>query len=62
MQLDRRFIGAFNFFIVQWFCYRVAWTEDDTGIILGWGMLGPVAPLTGWVSGPWPKYRWLGKR
>lgn len=52
-------LGFINRVLFQWmFCrvYRVVTEQNRT---LGWGILFPVAPLTGWGGPYWPKPRWF---
>jgi hypothetical protein len=45
-----------NLIVLQWTCWRLCRFVDDAGKTTGWGILGPVAPLSGW-RGP---FRWFG--
>ena len=66
---DRRFlsltwVGWLNFLLVQWLCVRIAGRIDHSGKFAGWGLRGPVLPLSGWWGDYLPRRpRWLmGKR
>lgn len=48
-------LALLNFLVLQWLCIRLAYVKDDEGATIGWGLLGFVAPLTGW----WSDYVWL---
>jgi hypothetical protein len=40
-------LGYLNFILLQWFCFRVSVKiENDKRV--GWGIVGPCLPLTGW--------------
>lgn len=43
-------LKALNIFVLQWFFVRLARIIDDDMKQVGWGLLGPVLPLTGWRS------------
>ena len=45
-------LGLFNFFVLQWFGFRLA---KKVGARTTWHMLRWVWPLTGW----WGRYRWI---
>lgn len=45
-------LGVFNFWVIQWFFFRVCYREEPK---LQWGILFPVLPLTGWWSAYIPK-------
>jgi hypothetical protein len=47
-------LGTFNFLVLQWFWVRLADIQRD-GKHVGWGLLGLVAPMTGWTYWPRPK-------
>ncbi len=52
----KTWIGALNFFVLQWACFRLAQRIDiETGKRIGWMWMGPVLPLSGW----WNDYVWL---
>jgi len=58
--LGRSWLGALNYYVLQWTCYRLARHVDDGGKTVSWSFLGPVAPRSGWgTNNP---YRWLKKR
>jgi hypothetical protein len=50
-------VGAFNFFIGQWFWARLARANNKT-----WGIVYPVVPLTGWQLPILPKIRFVPRR
>lgn len=49
-------LGFFNKFVVQWFGIRVFKVVEADKEVSAWGVMGPIAPLTGWNKGPWPNY------
>lgn len=57
--LGRSWLGALNYYLLQWSCFRLARSVVE-GKTVGWSVIGPVAPLSGWGEGN--PYRWLGKR
>lgn len=67
MTPDRRWllwIGRLNFWLFQWFGfrvfgeYKVANLESDDARRVGWGVLFPVLPLTGWDFFGWRTRFW----
>jgi hypothetical protein len=51
-------LKALNFFVLQWFFFRLARMIDEEGRTIRYLILGPVLPLTGW----WSCYIWLKRR
>lgn len=47
-----RWLGLFNFLVMQWYFCRVARFYDDVGQPIGYGLVGPVLPMTGWAYVP----------
>jgi len=49
------YIGWLNIILVQFLFIRIFWTEETEGQnknkIVGYGILFPVIPLTGWIVG-----------
>ena len=45
-------VGALNFLVLQWFCFRIARTMligvHGRQRQIGWKWVGPVLPLSGW--------------
>jgi hypothetical protein len=46
--LGNSWVGWLNIIILQWFFVRLFYQLKDNGEILGYGLLLPVVPLTGW--------------
>ena len=64
-------LGLLNFFVLQWFGVRLAKLSIDEPWFkgVGWGLLFPVCPLTGWWTEFWPRdpklidlHRWNTER
>lgn len=57
--LGHSWLGALNYFILQWFFVRLACTvKHGQDEIIAWQILVPVLPLSGW-SGHftvWPRF------
>lgn len=54
----RTAVGTLNFLLLQWFGVRVARVIcADTGRLLGFRILGPIVPLTGWWGPYFPRQR-----
>lgn len=47
-----------NFYLLQWFFFRLYYIETASGVVEEWGGLGFPVPLTGW----WSSYVYLGGR
>lgn len=49
-------LGWLNFVVAQWLFVRLA-RQTENGVTVGWVLLVPVIPLTGWLSDYRPKRR-----
>jgi len=45
-----------NFLFFQWFFIRLFKNVENDGTVLGWGFMGVILPLTGWLFLPWERF------
>jgi len=48
--LGDTWVGWLNLLVVQWLFFRIYWNTEPDGEVLGWGILGPVLPVSGWFG------------
>jgi len=45
-----KWLGRVNFYLCQWFFFRITRKYDDDDNFIGWGILWGIVPTTGWTN------------